>query len=182
MGRGFAWIGVIVFAISWFVPVWKGQDLMNAGRDVVEGLGNDADSPLKVKGPGRTGVASGPTWLPGWQACRVAWELLTGDEKAMQEGKDGKDEAWKAKVLGATCLTNALMLVSVLMLLGHRIRNPVLALLMLAAAGLNASWLYLGNSEFRSLLSTGYYLWAGSFLVVGLGLMGGRDRGALHPV
>ena len=178
--RGLAWIGVLVFAISWFVPVVKGQDLLNAGRDAFTGLGeglNDGGFKVKSTGSKPDGVAGGPSWLPGWQACRFAWDLLTEKNDMKDDGKD----AWKATFLGATCLTNVLMLLAILVLLGPRGGNTLLGLLLLVAAVMNAGWLYLTDGEFRSALSTGYYLWAGSFALVGFAFLRGRDRGALHP-
>lgn len=174
MGRGLAWIGVVVFSISWFVPVVKGQDLLNAGRDLGEDLARDEG--LTIPRGRRDGATSGPGWLPGWQAARFAWDLLTGDE-----GLKGT-KGWKDTVLGATCLTNVLMVLAIFVLLGPRGTSTPLGLLLVLSAVLNGGWVYLVGRDRPFELSTGYYLWAASFLVVGVAFLRGRDRGALHPV
>jgi len=153
MGRNLAWLGVVLFAVSWFVPVVAGQDTARALEDLGEALSGERSSP------------GGP---PGWQACRFAWDLLTDTSG---EGPDGLD----VKVCGATCLTNVAMVAAVLALLASRGRRPLLGLLLLACVALNLSWIYLGEGEMRSSLAAGYYLWTASFGLVGLGLLGGRE-------
>jgi hypothetical protein len=94
-----------------------------------------------------------------------------------ESGAEGR----KRMALGATALTNVLMLLAVFLLLAQTRTGLVMGVLMLAAAALNAGWLYLTEGDATSILGAGYYLWAGSFLVVGFGLLRARDRGALHP-
>lgn len=176
MGRPVAWIGVLLFAVAWFVPTMKGQELLGMASELGSSLDGGMQG-LEIKktetsGPfGKGGLPSGPSWLPGWQACSFAWTLLT-------EGGGDAPDAWKARVLGATCLTNLLMGLTIVLLLGQKSGNPVLALVLLGAVALNASWIYLGGGEggksMAEGLSAGYYLWTASFLVVGVGLLGGR--------
>ena len=175
--RAIAWIGVLAFIAAWFLPAYKGQDILKATADAGKAIsesGGPSDvkvgSSVKVDPAADSGLPAGPEWLPGWDAFRVAWKLLV---KGPDEGKP--DDAWKARVNGATSLTNALMILCILLLLGQRSGNPLMALVMLAACGLNFSWLYLNDAELRDLLQYGYYVWAGSFALVGLGLMGGRE-------
>jgi hypothetical protein len=184
MGRGLAWIGVLIFAVAWFVPVVRHQDAPVAkpspAANAFDDLFVHEESPIGEAADGSRlgGAGPGPRWLPGWQACRVAWRLLTGAEDLNGGGKDG----WKRTVLGATCLTNVLMLLAVLALLGEGGRRGFLGRLLLVAAVLDAGWLCLLDGNVASHLRAGYYLWAGSFALVGLGLVQGRDRGAVHPV
>ncbi len=154
MRRNLAWLGLLLFAISWFVPVVKGQDTMDAFRSMSGALTG-----------GRADAGGGP---PGWQAFRFAWDLLT-------EKSGGGSEAWKAKVCGATSLTNVAMLLSLFGLLSLKGRAGGLGLLLLGCAALNLSWLYLTDGPFRSMLLAGYYLWVGSFVLVGVGLLAPRE-------
>lgn len=148
MGRNLAWIGVVLFAISWFVPVVKGQDMANSFGELSEAFGQ--------KNP-----FGGP---PGWQANRMAWNLLT-DGDAPKGG-----DSWKARVCGSTCLTNVVMLVAVFLLLSRRSGAARMGVALFACTALNLSWIYLGDGDSRSMLSTGYYLWVASFALVGFGL------------
>lgn len=153
MGRNLAWLGVILFAVSWFVPVVKGQDAADAFRE------------LGASASGERGSHAGP---PGWQAFRFAWDLLT-------EGSEKGQDSWKARVCGATCLTNVAMVLALFGLLSLRSRAALLGMLLLGCAALNLSWIYLSEGEFREMLAVGYYLWTGSFVLVGLGLLAPRD-------
>jgi hypothetical protein len=148
MRRTLALIGVVLFAVSWFVPVYKGQDTLGSIGDAIGKLGEKD-------------VGSGP---PGWQACRMAWEILT----------DGSQDDWKAKVCGATCLTNLMMLAAVTFVARAK-SSAVMGMALLACAGLDLSWVYLTDADFRGMLSTGYWLWTGSFAVVGFGLLRSQD-------
>jgi hypothetical protein len=149
MGRNLAWIGVVIFAISWFVPVVKGQDMASGLAE----LGSAASEGKSSFG--------GP---PGWQACRMAWTFLTDGDSP----KGG--DAWRTRVCGATCLTNVAMLLGIFILLSRRTGAAGMGVVLLACAALNLSWLVLGDGDFRSILTVGYYLWVGSFVLVGLGL------------
>ncbi len=139
--RTLAWIGLVLFAVSWFVPVIEGQELF--------------------------GDKEGP---PGWHACRVAWEALVGGDG---EGPQVNADGVKRYVLGATCLTNALMVFALLGLLVSRGRLPRLGALMVASPAINLSWVYFGEGGDTG-LAAGYWMWVGSFVLVGLGLFGGR--------
>ena len=57
MRRTLAWIGVALWAVSWFVPVIKGQETVDTVKSLSSG-----------------GEGDGP---PGWQAFHTAWDLLT---------------------------------------------------------------------------------------------------------
>ncbi len=143
--RTLAWIGLVMFGVSWFVPVIEGQELL--------------------------GGSEGP---PGWQACRVAWEILVGGEG---DGPKVDAEGFKRFVLGATCLTNGLMVISLLALLVARGRLPRLGTLMLATPAINLSWVYLGDGGDQA-LAAGYWMWVVSFVLVELGLFGARGGNA----
>lgn len=144
--------GVVVWLVAWLVPVFEGQQLLGTAAQWSRQLG-------------ATG-SHGPDWLPGWGACRFAWDLLVGDPP-------NEDEAWKARVLGATCLSNLVMLAAFAVFATGR-RRLWIGLLLLACAGLDASWLYLTERQFFESLQPGYYLWLLSFALVGLGAL-------LHP-
>jgi hypothetical protein len=168
--RAIAWIGVLVFAAAWFCPVVDGQDFFKTGAKEEKTDGGGTAS-FQMKD---TQLPAGPDWLPGWEACRFAWQLLVDGGL---EGPGETSGGWKDRVKGATSLTNVLMVLGLLLLLGQRSGNPLMGLLMLAAAGLNASWIYLNDdpSAVMKELKLGYWLWAGSFALVGLGLMAGRS-------
>lgn len=142
--------GVVVWLVAWLVPVFEGQQLLGTAVQWSRQLGG-ATTP------------HGPDWLPGWGACRFAWDLLVGDPPS-------DDEAWKARVLGSTCLSNLVMLAAFAVFATGR-RRLWIGLLLLGCAGLDASWLYLTERQFFESLQPGYYLWLLSFLLVGLGAL-----------
>lgn len=178
MGRNLAWLGVVLFAVSWFLPVHEGLEGARAGRELAAGvqdlarvLGEPADARRELPGYG------GP---PGWQACRMAYDLLREEaphaREALREGGEGRT---KRIVLGASSLANVAMLLAVLvLLLSVRSLPAVLGLLLLACSGLALSWTYLTDAAFREGLRLGYWAWAGSFAVVGLGMLAGRSAPA----
>lgn len=151
-----ALVGVVLYCIAWFVPVWRGQELFGSAGGWLS-LGAESRS-----GPG----ISGPDWLPGWQACEIAWELLVGDAQ-------GGDPV-RQRIVGSTCLTNVVMLVALLALVARR-RSPGLGVVLLGCAVLNASWLYLVDHDPFQVCGVGYYLWLGSFVLVGLGMTTARE-------
>lgn len=166
-------VGFVLYAVAWFVPVYKGQDLVAAlqgfGHGLGQGLGN---VPAAAQPPG------GPDWLPGWQACEFAWRILV-DEHTWSD-----DASWKVQAAGLSCLTNLVML-SIGWLALTRRTHPVLGLVALAAGALAASWLLLIDKDPFTVLRVGYFLWVGSFAVVGAGLLmpaAGRGRGRAGKV
>ena len=147
-------LGIVLYVVSWFVPVVRGQEIFG-------GLGNIAGR--FGSAPSALG-ASGPDWLPGWTACDFAWHLL------IEAKTPGTGEEWKQRVVGSTCLTNLVMLVAIVCTLAKR-RSVLLGLCVLLAAGVNASWLYLGDTNPFESYAAGYYLWLASFVLVGMGLL-----------
>ncbi|MBL9076831.1 MAG: hypothetical protein JNL08_04965 [Planctomycetes bacterium] len=141
--------GVVLYLVAWFVPVFQGQNLFGGAAEWTRPLGASA--------------LSAPDWLPGWGACCAAWDLLVGDPPR-------EADAARVRTLGATCLTNAVMLVAFVVLAAGRQRLLVGALL-LGCAALDASWLYLNDREFVEALRPGYYLWLVSFALTGLGAL-----------
>jgi hypothetical protein len=160
-GRGrlssLALIGFVLFLVSWFVPVAKGQEWLGGLARVTKELGGKADPELAA--------VQAPDWLPGWGACQIAWNLLIDDDP---EGPDGK--AWKQRVLGATCLSNAVMVLAILGAL-MRARAGFLGFVLLGCAWLNASWIYLFDDDPFAKWGAGYWLWLASFVLAGIGLM-----------
>ena len=150
-------VGFVLFFVSWFVPVHPRQELF-AG--LVRGLGRAETF----------GNVDAPEWLPGWGACKVAWNLLIDDAKA------GSDDAWKQRLVGSTCLTNGVMLLSILLLAARR--RVLVGLLMLGCTGVNASWIYLNDQNPFESYRAGYFLWLASFALVGIGaLLAAARRG-----
>lgn len=148
-----ALLGLVLFAISWFVPV---HEMLSGARE----LGRAAES---LGGGAATGpLHSGPS---GWQAARFAWDLLT---------KDGPSHEAKVTALGLTSLSNVVMLIAALAVLARaRSGARAIGVVLLGCAVLDAGWLYLTDGDFRSGLQAGYWLWLASFGVVGFGLAGG---------
>ena len=155
-------IGVVLYLVAWFVPVVSGQAAMGAAGTWLQGL-----TPTNVSG---SAADWNPDWLPGWQACHVSWNMLW--QEAPQQA-----DAWKSRVTGSTCLTNAVMLLALLSLLRSS-RNVLVGLLLIGCAGLNASWIYLAESNLLETLRAGYYLWAVSFALLGLGMLTARTTRA----
>jgi hypothetical protein len=151
-----ALIGFVLFAVSWFVPVLPHQGLL-AG---LGGLTREFGSSPEAAAAG----LDGPEWLPGWSACRFAWQLLIDGQP-----QGGGDE-WKQRLAGASCLTNLAMLGAMLAVLARRPRAP-LGTVLLGCAVLDASWVYLAEPIRFDTYSTGYWLWLGSFVLAGLGLL-----------
>lgn len=149
----FALLGLLLFAISWFVPV---HEMLSGARELgrsLETLGAPhSEGPLR----------SGPQ---GWLAARFAWDLLTND---------GPSHEAKVTALGLTSLTNVVMVIAALaVLVRARSGARAIGVALLGCAVLDAGWLYLTDGDFRSGLQAGYWLWLASFGVVGFGLAGG---------
>jgi hypothetical protein len=113
---------------------------------------------------------------------RIAWEnFVRGSDGTWQHRKvDGREESvhvaptggpWRPHVLGATVLTNLLMVLAVAVLWARPGPHPRLGLTLLLAAALDASWLYLTDDVTREVLRLGYFLWVASFALVGAGLV-----------
>lgn len=154
-------VGAVLFAVSWFIPVYRGQDLFGALPAFGEKLGATPDGALKA--------LSGPDWLPGWSACKFAWHLLTTEQTL-----GSQDDRWKQYLLGASCLTNAAMGLALLLALGRSCRGGAAlgaGLLLLACAGVDAAWIYLVDQDPLDVYRPGYFVWLGSFVVVGLGAL-----------
>src|ERR1041384_7501602 len=125
------WVGVVLFLVSWLVPGFQGQQLFGSMGGMAKALGVGHEPTVAP--------LSGPDWLPGWAACHFAWSALTDQHSQSHDD-------WKRIVVGATCLTNITMVLTlVAMACGSRPR--VLGLLLLGCAALDASWLYLGGAD-----------------------------------
>lgn len=148
-------LGVVLWVVAWFVPVYRGQELFGGLGTLTREFGS---SPEAV-----SAVLQGPDWLPGWPACAFAWQLLVDDQP------QGGDRQWKQRVAGASCLTNVVMLAGLVFALARR-RNVVLGSLLIACVGVNSSWIWLSDQNPFEWLRAGYFLWLASFVLVGLGL------------
>ena len=159
-------LGFVLYVLAWFSPVVRtAQDLgpiISADRLLAAGHG-------------------GPEWLPGWAANLTAWNMLVQEaphDAALMPSGLALDET-KRRVLGATCLTNLMMVLAFVLTLrglapiGARCTGAVL----LGCAVLDSTWVWLSgvDSPFGA-WHVGYYLWAGSFALVGAGLLGARDH------
>jgi hypothetical protein len=167
-------LGLVVWAISWFVSPHEMLSMQSEAErkigDLTKALeklgGDDAPDALRVRAPrGDAPVALSPKGPPGWRAFRFSWDMLTGEF----ESKDA--DAWKTKVLGFTGLTNLAMLAAVVLtiLRGSVGTARAMGAVLLACVALNLSWLYLTDEGFRGGLEAGYWLWAASFAVAGVG-------------
>ena len=150
-------VGAVLFAVSWLVPVYQGQELFGA----LPGWGARLGAPPE----GMLGAISGPDWLPGWSACKFAWQLLTATDSPVPQ-----DDRWKQYLLGATCLTNGLMVLGLLLAAARRLPLAI-GLVMLAAAVANGSWIYLADQNPFELYRAGYFLWLASFVLVAVGAL-----------
>jgi len=154
-------VGALLFAVAWFVPVYKGQDLFGSLPAWGKELGATPE--------GMFGSLEGPDWLPGWGACKFGWHLLTTDQAMASQ-----DERWKQYLLGSSCLTNAAMLLSLLLVTARACRGTAAlgcGVLLLGCAAIDASWLYLCERELIESYRAGYYLWLVSFVLCGLGAL-----------
>lgn len=161
LGSQLLLVGAVLFAVSWFVPVYRGQDVFGALPGFAASLGISPEGALES--------LSGPDWLPGWSACKFAWHLLTTDESL---GRDS--ERWKQYLLGATCLTNAVMVLALLAAMARACRGGLalaLGVALLACAGADAAWIYLIDQNPLDVYRPGYFLWLGSFALVGVGAL-----------
>jgi hypothetical protein len=166
--KGLAMVGLLVFAVSWFLPVHEGLDAVS---DLERGMGNLVGA--KVEG----GLPGGP---PGWKAFRLNWDELWKGETWSDAGDEPRKLVWNL-----TSVTNLLMLAAAFVVFagGRAARGMGWALI--AALALNASWLYLksdllpaemgGGGSVREGLRVGYYAWLASFGLVGAGLLAHRD-------
>ena len=150
-------VGAVLFAVSWLVPVYQGQELFGA----LPGWGARLGAPPE----GMLGAISGPDWLPGWSACKFAWQLLTANDSPVPQ-----DDRWKQYLLGATCLTNGLMVLGLVVAAARR-WPLVIGLVMLAATGANASWIWFADRNPFELYRAGYFLWLASFVLVAVGAL-----------
>lgn len=152
-------VGIVLWLVSWFAPVWKGQELFGGLGALAEKMGARPDQ--------AAAAATGPDWLPGWPACRFAWELLWNDPQP------GKLEEWEQRLCGASCLTNVVMLLAIALVLSRR-PSVLAGVLVLACAGVNSSWTWVVDQNPFEWLRAGYFLWLLSFVLVGVGLCRGR--------
>jgi hypothetical protein len=178
MGRALMWIALLAFAASWFLPVHQQLEpgsvertvldaFRELGRSLEEGLGREVGPAKLGDTPSGADRYGGP---PGWQAMRFAWDLLRGED-----GGSDKGSSTKRVLLGLTSVTNVAMLLTALVLfLSLRGVPRLLGVLLLACAVLNFGWVYLTDAAFRDGLRLGYWMWAGSFALAGIG--------ALRPV
>ena len=155
IGHNLLIAGVVVWLVSWFVPVVREQQWFGAA--VTE------PRPATVTAPAAEAALDAPDWLPGWGACRYAWDLLVGDAPSDRE-------AWRSRVLGATCLDNLVMLAAFVVFATGR-KRVLVGLLLLVAGGHAAGWLYLTERPQFEGLRAGYYLWLASFVLVGFGAL-----------
>lgn len=151
-------IGLVLYAVAWFVPVARFQEIAGSVGSWFGSTSTGGGLPPGVRGP---------DWLPGLQACDVAWQLLTG-----QGSGDG---AWKHRLAGATCLTNGAMLAAFVAILAKWPRAPF-GMVLLVCAALNACWLYLDGMPPADTFGVGYWLWLASFVLVGIGLATSRTK------
>ncbi len=148
-------VGIVLWIVAWFVPVVRGQELFGGFTDWAQSIG--ASSQTSLDG------MQGPEWLPGWTACRFAWNMLTGDSAP------GADD-WRQRVAGASCLTNIVMLLAIAAAITGA-RSRLTGLLVLGCSGIASSWLWLSDNDPFRPWAIGYYLWVASFVLVGLGLL-----------
>ncbi|MBZ0151219.1 MAG: hypothetical protein K8J09_06765 [Planctomycetes bacterium] len=163
LGARWLLVGFVLFLVSWFVPVVRGQDLFGALPAWGEKLGVAPEAGLQA--------VSGPDWLPGWGACRFAWQLLVSED----QGNEWFDRS-KLLTLGATCLTNLVMVLAMLLAVARRCRLGC-GLALLGCAALDASWIYYNDQNPFDLFRVGYFLWLGSFVVAGVGALLSTRRG-----
>jgi hypothetical protein len=157
-----ALVGFVLFAASWLVPVVRHQSLL----DVVGGITRAFGSSPEAVGAG----LGGPDWLPGWSACRFAWQLLVDPQP------QGGGEQWKQYLAGSSCLTNLVMLGAFVAALA-RGRTAVLGAMLLGCTAVDASWVYLGDENTWDQLGAGYWMWLVSFVLAGIGLLRAPRRG-----
>ncbi len=167
MGRGTAWIGIVVFAVAWFLPVHSqldaqsqlGSAFKDFGSELEKTVSDDSEGPRASTSASHAGgLYAGP---PGWQAFRVAWDLLTS--------KSG-DRNLKSTLLGLTSVTNGVMVAAIVALLlgagAGTLRGVGKGLF--ACAVLNLGWAIWSGEGIPSGLRVGYWLWVASFAFVGL--------------
>jgi hypothetical protein len=174
--KGLALVGLLLFAISWFLPVHEGLDGL---RDVDRELGQLSGGAAKSSLPG------GP---PGWTAFRLNWDNLWKSETWSQAKDDVRGLVWNL-----TSVTNLVMLgAAVAAIAGVRARSArAIGWGLIACLALNASWLYLSSDaggggglgglesfSVRDGLRIGYWLWLASFAVVGASLIAAKDETA----
>jgi hypothetical protein len=145
-------------------------DFEDAMKSLAEGIDDASEELGMPRSRGGRPEMSGPSVVgggpPGWRAFRFAWDLLVDGDTWSNLGDDARPA-----ILGLTSLTNFAMLAAVLVLLAGRARRG-LGVLLLVCAALDAAWIYLTDSDLREGLRAGYYLWLGSFALVGAGMLG----------
>lgn len=149
-------IGGVLYVVAWFVPVARGQEFFGG---VLALAGKAGTSPQTL-----TAELGGPDWLPGWVACKFAWNMLVGPSDA-QVGS-----SWRQHLAGSSCLINVVMAV-VLIAVALGVRSRLQGTALLVCAGVGASWAYLLDKNPFEVWGAGYWLWLGSFVLVGLGLL-----------
>lgn len=162
-GAQIALVGAVLFVVSWFVPVYSGQQALSVLPGIGKMFGGKPQGPLVA--------LDAPDWLPGWGACKFAWQLLIDGEQHPQ------GDGWKQRLAGSSCLTNAVMGLAILLLVASRQRLLV-GLLLLGCVFVNSSWIWLVDENPFDLYRAGYFLWLGSFGLVGVGALlqvGGRS-------
>lgn len=153
-------VGFVLYVVAWFVPVYSGQEALGALRTFAQGLGASQQTFQGL---------DAPEWLPGWEACQFAWNLLVDSDSKL-----ASDDQWKERLCGGSCLTNVVMVLALVLLTArHRLLT---GLLLLACAGVNASWIYLLDRNPFEVYRVGYFLWLLSFGLTGFGALGAALR------
>lgn len=156
-------VGAVLYVVSWFVPVYSGQQLFGTLPGIAKAFG--------ASGQGGLMALDAPDWLPGWGACKFAWHLLINAEPLPS------DDGWKQRLAGSSCLTNVAMVLGLLLLVARR-RRLLVGLVLLGCVFVNFSWIWLVDQDPFEIYRLGYFLWLGSFAVVGIGAIAQAGRGS----
>jgi hypothetical protein len=167
--KGLVILGLLVFVVSWFLPVHEGLDAMDALQREMSKIGG---------GKVESGLPGGPS---GWQAFRVNWDNLWKAKTWSEAGDDPKGLVWNL-----TSVTNLAMLLAAFVLFSGTAKAARgVGWVLVVAFVLNASWLYLDSTvgpdegagmpglggSLREGLRIGYYAWLASFGLVALGFL-----------
>lgn len=146
-------LGLVVYLVSWFFPVCRGEAFWGP-TEFFLGILPHTSLPT---------LPEGPEWLPGWQAVRIAcWSLTSTEVRA--------EDVVRARALGCTAMTNIVMLIGMLTVSARR-TNAWAGSILIACAVYNSSWIYLLSDKERPTYLLGYYCWLASFALTGAGLM-----------
>ena len=163
-GNGWFWAGVVLWALSWFLPA--------------VGIGAEGIDVASVDGFRAFRFAWEAAWEGDTHADRTFMKLVPGSDDAparmRAETPSRPTGDTTGRLLAWTWALNLVMGTAIVLRLRGASGSTVLAGFLFASALLAFGW-WLKFGDGRSALKVGYYAWVASFGVSGVGVVRSRE-------